>query len=213
MKFSIIIPHRNGLQYLSACVASVRKHTKNYQLIIVDDCSTDDSEEWIKSECTLHDNTTAIFLNEHQGFASAVNAGLADARGDFIILLNNDTIVTPEWAESMVRSIGTASLKMNLKNIGFVGPVSNYAGGLQGIPTDPYTLDQLDSGAIEHRKAFKDHIVFFNFVSGFCMLITKECLKAVGLFDEQYNPGLWEDNDWCLRATLLGFQGIIDQST
>ena len=213
MKFSIIVPHFNNLSLLINCITSIRSHTSDFQLVIVDDGSTDGSVDWIKSQCQLYKNTIAIFIDKNSGFPSAVNAGLGEASGENIIILNNDVLVTPGWADSMLSSIPVAEKLLNLNNIGMVGPVSNYAGGSQAIPFDQYSLDQLDSNATQHRQNNKDHILFTGFLSFFCVLITRKCLNNIGPLNESFSPGLWEDNEFCLRAQLKGFQLIIDQST
>ena len=92
---SIIIPNWNGLQHLEICLAALSKQTSsNFEVIVVDNGSVDDSTAYIRE----HFPTVLLLeLEENQGFTGACNAGYDIARGTYIILLNNDTEVDPEW--------------------------------------------------------------------------------------------------------------------
>jgi len=213
MLISIIVPCFNQLQYTVQCVNSIRKYTDDYELLLVDDCSTDPTRDYITAEASKNPNTHALLHSTNLGFAHAINTGIQCAKGDFIVLLNNDTIVTPGWTLSMLQTFKRAEWAFKLNKIGMVGPVSNFAAGEQGIKHDKYTLDELDSSCKEHRETYKNMMQLTGFLSGFCVMIKRQVIDEVGLFDTRFTHGFWEDNDYCLRAQLNGWHLIIDQST
>jgi len=213
LKFSVIIPTHNNLPLLAECLASVFRNTKDFELIVINDCSTDTTVNYLNSIVAMYPNFFFATLDKNIGFAGAVNFGLEKSKGDYIIVLNNDTVVTPGWADRMTDVIPKALKHFDIQKIGIVGPVTNNAGGDQQVQTDPYDVENLDSFTPNHAETYKNSFMLSGFISGFCMLITRECFSAVGLFDTGFKIGGWEDNDYCLRAHLAGFNAVIDQST
>jgi GT2 family glycosyltransferase len=213
MRTSIIIPCFNNLHYTIQCITAVRNHTKNFELILVDDLSTDGTRDYLINQSVTFENTRTLLHDQNLGFPNSINTGIKDATGEYVVLLNNDAIVTPGWLESMLNCFNDSAKFFKGINTGMVGPVSNYAGGEQGIQHDKYSLDQLDSSCIDHRKQYKDMMTITGFLSGFCVVIKREVIDKVGFFDTRFKHGFWEDNDFCLRAQLAGYNLIIDQST
>lgn len=213
MKYSIVIPVFNALQYLIPCIESVRKHTKDFELLLVDDVSSDGSREYVCYQSQHFENTHTLLHQKNVGFSQSCNTGIQSSKSDFIILLNSDTVVTPGWADSLHETFSRSEKDFNLNRVGMVGPVSNYAGGEQGIQFDKYSLDQLDSSCLDHRKTFKHSMQITGFLSGFCVMIRRKVFDEIGYFDDRFHIGFWEDNDFCLRAQLAGWSLIIDYST
>jgi GT2 family glycosyltransferase len=124
---SIIILCCNEVAYSRLCLASVLRHTRGpYELVIVDNGSTDGTDgylEELKERATAAGHRVEVITNqENVGFAAGCNQALKRCRGDYIVFLNNDTIVTEGWLEGLV----AWSLHDWPKN-GLVGPMSNYA--------------------------------------------------------------------------------------
>lgn len=213
MKYSIIIPTFNELDLLTACVSSIFRNTKDFQLIIVNNGSSDGTINYIDYLVSTYPNVLGAHLKKNFGFAIAINTALPKCKGDYIILLNNDTLVTPNWADNMVSGIPKAEKFFDVDNISLVGPVTNNAGGDQQIATDQYNISQLDEAAIEHHSVYKGAMSFFGFLSGFCLLFKREVYDKIGGLDPKFKVGGWEDNDFLLRAYLAGYKSIIDRST
>lgn len=213
MKYSIIIPCFNSLALTISCIESVRKHSKDFELILVDDLSTDGTIEYLRKESITHRDTFCVFHEQNLGFSHSVNSGIDQSTGNFIVLLNSDTVVTPGWLESMCDTFPKAEKQFRISRVGAVGPVSNYAGGDQGIDAEKYSLEQLDHSAVQHRATYKNNMLLSGFLSGFCVMIRREVINDIGLFSTIYPHGFWEDNDYCLRMLLAGWNLVIDQST
>ena len=106
MLTSVVIPNYNGSKYLKNCLLSLQKcEDEDFEVIVVDNGSTDGSDVLPDS---LNLNVRLLKLNENTGFAHAVNVGIREAKGEYVILLNNDTEVTGGFVSNL-----TGALKNN----------------------------------------------------------------------------------------------------
>nr|WP_268893102.1 glycosyltransferase family 2 protein [Paenibacillus lutrae] len=183
------------LTYL--CLESIRRHTSvPYEIIVVDNGSTDRTVKYLLGQPDLNLIQNATNL----GFAKGCNQGYAAATGDTILFLNNDTIVTPGWLTRMLSALYSDD------TIGMVGPVSNYVSGRQQIPVSYQDFSEAEAFSIQHAARYEGKRLDERRVVGFCMLIKREVLAEVGVFDEQYGLGNYEDDDLCLRVINNGYR-------
>ena len=100
-KTTVIIPNYNGMKYLPQCIASLRRQTEqDFKILVVENASTDGSLEWL-----TENRVPLIREQENLGFAGGVNAGIRAADTPYVLLLNNDTEVFPDFVEQMEREI------------------------------------------------------------------------------------------------------------
>ncbi len=202
---SIVLLNWNGLAWTKQCLDSVRAHgSYPAELIVVDNGSTDGSLAYLQSL----EGIRLIANADNRGFAGGVNQGLAAARGDWVVLLNNDTIVTEGWLERLVAHGETD------RAIGIVGPLSNHTAGYQlvrEVPYDEQSLEGLGDYAASLAAAHTGQGFAAPRAIGFCMAIRRELLQAIGGFEEQFGIGMFEDDDYSLRAQLAGFRVWIAQ--
>ncbi|MCX5758136.1 MAG: glycosyltransferase family 2 protein, partial [Candidatus Hydrogenedentes bacterium] len=188
---SIIIPAFNQLHYCRQCVESIVANTDGpYRLILVDNGSTDGVREYFDSVS----GAIALHAEQNLGFAGGVNLGLARAEGH-VLLLNSDTLVPPGWLGRLVNALESSD------GIGMVGPLSNCVSGSQQLDGLSFTsTDEVHAfaGDLAQRNAGRLRDVAR--LVGFCLLIREEAFKAVGIFDESYGIGNFEDDDYCLRV-------------
>lgn len=210
--YSIIIPSWNNCDYLSKCIGSIIRNTKNYEVIVSLNGPNDDSLRFLSTVEKKLPNFHHFYSADQLCFSRAVNAGLELAHGKYLIVLNDDTIVTPDWADHLRSAFMDSETKLQINPIGIVGPVSNNASGSQAIECDPYNVEDLDVFAPDHYAKNKGKYLYTGFLSGFCMMIRYECYRAVGDFDSSFSVGGFEDNDYCLRAYKLGWKSIVDYS-
>jgi GT2 family glycosyltransferase/Tfp pilus assembly protein PilF len=201
---SIIILTRNRLDVTRECVASIRRHTPEpHEIIFVDNGSTDGTLPWLREQAASVSNYRLIENRENLGFSGGCNQGMQAARGAFIMLLNNDVVVTPEWLSGMLECFCGAK-------IGIVGPMTNNISGVQRWPWSTYRgMEELDNFSQEFRRVNRYHRVPSRRIVGFCMLFRREMMVRIGLLDEQFGSGNFEDDDYCLRAALEGFQNLV----
>ncbi|WAL58599.1 tetratricopeptide repeat protein [Thermocoleostomius sinensis] len=215
----VVICVHNALEDVKRCLASVLRHnTVNHQVIIVDDGSSLETEQFLATWVKQHPRSQLFRNPTALGYTKAANIGLSASQGDYVVLLNSDTIVTPGWINKLLDCANSDEA------IGIVGPLSNCA-SWQSVPelqdsngawknnTLPlgYSLDEW-SQLIEvlSDRSFPQ----VSFINGFCYLIKRKVIAAIGLLDDLHFPeGYGEENDFSLRAQAAGFKlAIADQA-
>ena len=214
MKLSIIIVNYNVKYFLEQCLDSVLLAAKNTEaeIIVVDNCSFDGSVEYLKSRFP-----TVLFIEnqENVGFSRANNQAIAQARGEFVLLLNPDTVIGENALANVCRFLdehpqaGAVGVKM-LDGYGQFLPESKRGfpslwhsfckmSGLSGLfPClklfGGYQLKYLDNNAV--------HAV--DILAGAFMMVRKEAIEKAGVLDERFFM-YGEDIDWSYRIILSGY--------
>ncbi len=205
---SIVILAHNQFPHTRACLQSVLTHTPpwSFECIVVDNGSTDETPRLLPRWAEEHPQIRYIRLEENRGFPAGNNVGLAAAQGRYVILLNNDTVVTPGWIERLLLPAVTDP------SVGLVGPVSNRVSGRQQLPAVAYdteTLKGLEAFALKRARWYAGRKLEVRRLVGFCLLIRRELLERIGGLDERFGMGNFEDDDYCLRAALAGFRAVV----
>ncbi len=209
---SIIMLTYNQLDDTKICVESLFKHTAdvNYELIFVDNGSTkDDTKTYLEDLKSKHSNIKVIFNDSNLGFACANNQGIEISEGEYVLLLNNDVILTDGWLGRMI------AVAESDKNTGIVGPCTNHASGRQvvvfdGAASDDEAIQKFAGEILTQNAGFWFSV---SRIIGFCVLIKREVLFNVGVLDEMFGPGGYEDFDYCMRVKQAGYNIIIAGDT
>ncbi len=201
---SIVIPVKDALDVTRRCVAELFRHTKTpIELILVDNGSRADFAEFASGLARARPEVRVITNARNEGFAFAVNQGLAAARGEHVVVMNNDVLVTDGWLERMLAVFGADP------RVGVVGPTSNRASGPQEIPV-AYDVENpgedLAAFAREHARTHAGQVQFLSRIVGLCVLVKRAVIDAIGGFDTRFWPGNFEDDDFSLRALRAGFR-------
>ncbi|HDQ39936.1 MAG TPA: glycosyltransferase [Desulfonatronum sp.] len=204
-KVSIIIPVFNNKELTKECIKSIQENISNipFEIIAVNNGSTDGAAGMLKR--MQQGKTLRLIANqENLGFAKACNQGAAEACGDFLVFLNNDTRVTPGWLNALVACASSGS------DIGAVGAQLLFEDGLvqhAGVvfdhklkPVHIYKFFHPRHPAVQKQREFQA-------VSAACMLVKRAVFAQAGGFDEQYVNG-YEDVDFCLRLRRDGYKAI-----
>ncbi|MBB6635844.1 glycosyltransferase family 2 protein [Cohnella thailandensis] len=193
---SIIIPTYNQIDFLKQCVASIMEHTvPPYEIIVVDNASTDGTEAYLKS---LGGQVRHRILDSNKGFSGAINVGMMMAKGDTLLLLNNDTLATERWLDNMLECLNSD------ERIGIVGPVTNYIGGDQQINVPYKDVKDMPAFAREFNKPDPGRWRRTDRLVGFCLLFKRSLFEQIGYFDEGFEIGNFEDDDYNIRVRMLG---------
>jgi GT2 family glycosyltransferase/spore maturation protein CgeB len=198
---SIVIRTSNGLEFTRRCVESVQIGTDEpYELIFVDNGSTDGTVEYLRRTVP---SATLLENRENRGIPAAANQGIRAARGRQIVLLDNDAVVTRGWLRKLL-----AVLERD-PSTGLVGPCTNWPEGDQQVELGYRDLADLDRSVREWSRGREGRSREVAELNGFCLLIHRELINRVGLFDESYGLGLCEDKDYCQRSTAAGYRNWI----
>ena len=200
---SVIIPNWNGAHHLPTCLHALRRQTyPRFEIIVVDNGSTDGSLALLARE---YPEVRVLALPENRGFAGGCNAGFRAARGEVLVLLNNDTEAHPAWLEELMRALdthpdaGMATSKLLLFDR---RDVLHSAG-------DVYRLDGMpgNRGVWERDEGQYDHDLWVFSACGGAAAYRRAMLEDIGLFDEALGSYL-EDVDLAWRAQLAGYRCI-----
>ncbi len=194
---SIVIPVVGELELTIGCIESIRKYTPEpHEVIVVDNGSTDGTGQALSVLPSLR-----VLRNERNlGFSGGVNRGIRAARGAEILLLNNDTLVTPGWLAEMRGALHSEP------RVGLVGAVSNYSGGVQQVPVSYQRPEDSAGFGATWQMRNAGRIKPTSMLTGLCLLVKREVFDVIGLFDERFSIGNFEDNDFCLRARLANYE-------
>jgi hypothetical protein len=140
---------------------------------------------------------------DNVGFAGGVNQGLKMARGTKLLLLNNDTVVTKNWLANLHRCLDSDA------RIGLVGPMTNYISGEQLIATSYSNTEEMHRFAEVFNQPNPRSWKRTARITGFCLLFRRQLFERLGFFDEGFEIGNCEDDDFCLRVRLLGHELVI----
>lgn len=200
---SIIIISYNGLYETTApCLHSIFEQTEyaDFEVIVVDNNSTDGTQDYLKVLAGREPRLKYILNTTNRGFAGGNNDGIKMANGRFLILLNSDTRVSKGWLERIVDVLASDPA------IGLAGPVSNSTGNEQTVYITATTPEEiLDEGVLWARMSRGD-IVPMERLCFFCVATRRDVVDKVGLLDENYGLGFYEDDDYCLRVKNAGFR-------
>ncbi len=200
---SILIPVHNRLDRTRACLESIFANADSsppFEILVLDDGSTDGTAAYLAS---LGSRVRMIQYSERKTFAEKINAAAPRARGEFLCLLNNDTLVTAGWLENLmarprtdprIAVVGNRHLTPETGLINHGGMVIN----ARLCPVHLYRGQPADFGpALISRE--------FQILTAACWLISKRTFLALGAFDPQFRNG-FEDVDFCLRARQKGYK-------
>lgn len=209
----IIIPIYNAFEDLKKCIASIFECTdlEKHRLLLVNDASPDERIlPYIKS---IESERVLVVENEKNlGFSGSINHGITESKNRDVLLLNSDTIVTKNWVEKIL------DCAYSDITIATVTPLSNNA-TLCSVPeflkenTLPagYSLEQYAELIETVSLRLYPRIPVAN---GFCMLIKREVIEKIGLFDmETFERGYGEENDFCYRAEQIGYHHAMCDDT
>lgn len=208
---SLIIVNWNGGEVFNNCIKSlVKVNYPNWELLVVDNGSNDGSENLFKNFNLPTEKITLIKNQRNLGFAMANNQGVKRARGDFILLLNNDTKVVPNLLTVLVNrasrdhTLGVIQPKIELMDkkgyLDNAGSFFTRIGFLQH-----WGFLQKDSSFFN-----KERLIFS--AKGACMFIRSSLIKKIGLFDSDF-ISYFEESDFCWRVWLSGYKVLFYPKT
>lgn len=205
MLTSIIVPTWNGTRWLADCLRALEQEcTAADEIIVIDNGSTDGTPDNVAREFP---RVHLVRLDRNYGFAGGVNRGLQLARGDILVLVNQDVIVQ-EGCLSQLRARLCASgpaiagCKLYYPD----GRTIQHAGGILRMPRaepDHYGYRQIDDGRW-------NMVTEVDYVTGAVFAFDRAVLQAIGLFDEDFFPAYYEEGDYCFRARAAGFPIIYE---
>jgi GT2 family glycosyltransferase len=183
------------------CLSSVLENTEypNYELIVVDNASSDGTVEELQNIASVVPNIKVILNDSNRGFGPGNNQGLAAATGDIMVLVNNDTIVPRGWLTRLGRHLEDPHL-------GIVGPATNRTCNEAQIDIPYQTFGEFQAVARDLAAQHDGERYPIRMPMMFCAAFRRATYERLGPLDERFEVGLFEDEDYALRAKAEGFQ-------
>lgn len=199
--FSIVVVTFNNASLTEACLRSVQNSDyANLEVIVVDNASSDETAALLRRFADDDPRITFLCNDRNLGFAAANNQGLRLAKGEFLVMLNNDTEVLPEWIRTFLAHFRRDA------SIGLLGPVTDNIGNEAKIVLHYSTREEMQKKARDFTLHHAGKRFDLTTLAFFCVAMPRTVYEAVGPLDEAFGLGFFEDDDYCRRVQLAGFK-------
>ena len=202
---TVVIPNYNGLEYLKACLASLREQTaRDFTTLIIDNGSSDGSAEWLSSYEKEEERVRVILLPENTGFSGAVNLGIRESDTPYVILLNNDVTADPRYVEELERMIGRSERIFSVS----AKMIQMYHPELMDDAGDMYSVLgwAFQRGVGRDIRQYRRSREVFSACAG-AGIYRRKVFDEIGFFDEMHFAYL-EDIDVGYRAKIHGYHNM-----
>ena len=199
---SVVVVTYNNLELTQACLDSLNEHSQyaNLEIIVVDNASSDKSPEFLKEWVANSHNRRLILNDDNRGFAAANNQGLAIASGDYLVMLNNDTYVTPGWIRTLFQHL------QRDRSIGLIGPVTNNIGNEAKIDIHYTSMSEMLVKSSAYTRRHIGQLYPLRTAAFFCVMMSRKTYEKIGPLDEDFGRGFFEDDDYCRRIDNIGLR-------
>jgi GT2 family glycosyltransferase len=197
---SLVVITWNNVELSRRCIQSILEEDDwtNLEIVIVDNDSKDGTPAWL-DELEESSSCVRVLRNaQNRGFAAACNQGLKLARGEYLVILNNDVVVTPGWIRTLVRHLRRDP------DVGLIGPITNNIGNEARVKTEYQDLDAMVREAQGLVAGRAGSVFEISVLAFYCVMIPRAVWQEIGGLDESYGTGFFEDDDYCQRVRQTG---------
>ncbi|MFP5284843.1 MAG: glycosyltransferase [Thermoanaerobaculia bacterium] len=200
-RVAIVIPAFTEAERLRMCLESLFGKTQhpNFEVVVVDNSGAADVRALLSEQARRRPDLKVVLNERNVGFPRAVNMGIEAAGAcDYLVLLNDDTVVTRGWLGRLLRHLDTPGVEL-------VGPVTNWAGNEARIEVDYETMEEMEEFAAAHVRRHEGAAAWdIPMLALYCAAMRRGLLDRIGLLDERFGIGMFEDDDLSRRVRAAG---------
>jgi len=198
MKCDIVMIIWHNLQMTLDALKSIKERSNfPHRLIVIDNKSDDETRDRLRQASESGEFGEMLFVanDENIGWLKATNQGIAISNAEFVCLINNDIIAGQNWLKNIIETMqGDAAF-------GIANPKGNER-------SENKQIADLQQYAATLEAANKGKVVELDHVSNFCSVIKREVIDKIGVLDEEYSPGYYEDDDYSTMAQKAGYKCV-----
>jgi GT2 family glycosyltransferase len=197
---TIVVTSYRNPALLGSCLRSIERNTPwpGLEVVVVDNASGHETVALLSELAATLGYVKLVHNRENRGFARACNQGIRAATGQYVVLLNDDTVVAPGWLSRLV-----AHLEL-CPTLGIVGPSTNHIGNEAKVNVDYVTLEQMERYALQRSFAHAGVLQPTDCLALFCAAARRDLLIQMGGLDERFEVGMFEDDDLAIRVRQRG---------
>jgi GT2 family glycosyltransferase/SAM-dependent methyltransferase len=199
---SVIVVTYGGLPLTRRCLDSLLdgETWPRFEVLVVDNASPDGTPEYLLSVAASDARVQVFFQERNLGFPAANNVGLRHARGEVVLLLNNDTVVPPGMIGRLVRHL------QRDPEVGILCATTNFCGNEARVEPGYDDLAGMPRFAAARARHHAGRLMDLQVAAMYCVAARREVLDQVGPLDEAFGIGMFEDDDYALRVRRAGYR-------
>jgi GT2 family glycosyltransferase/2-polyprenyl-3-methyl-5-hydroxy-6-metoxy-1,4-benzoquinol methylase len=201
---SVVIPVYGKWAVTAQCLRSFVEHppTVPFEVVVVDDASPDDTLEELRKVRGVR----VVALEKNQGFLGATNAGIEAARGEYVVMLNNDTQITEGWLEALVAAVSQPGVGLAGSKLVYPDGRLQEAGGIIFSNAGGWNYGRYDDPERERYNVARD----VDYCSGASIIVRRDLLAELGLLDVRFAPAYYEDVDLAFSVREKGLRVVYE---
>lgn len=198
---SVVVLTYNNWAYTEACLNSLLQcsdYPGRLEIVVTDNASSDETVERLEEWAAREPRMKLVLNQANLGFSAGNNAGLAAASGDYLIMLNNDTVVTRGWLLTLLRHFQADA------RLGLLGPATNHIGNESKVPVVYDSIEHMPAAARRYTLPHMGQLYPMKTLAFFCVMMPRAVYEKVGPMDENFGRGFFEDDDYSRRIEQQG---------